>query len=149
VVVIQPGSGGEKKCWHIDNFLAVAKQLTSQGIQVTFLLGPAELDRFSNTTPAVLLRKIEAAGAKCLTNLPLTQVLGLLSCADGFIGNDSGITHLAAALGIRTLAVFGPTNPAVYRPIGPAVSVFSSNAKAFARKPSVRLQQQLMAALLS
>ena len=149
VVVIQPGSGGAKKCWHIDNFLAVAKQLVSEDIQVIFLLGPAELDRFSSTTPAVLLRKIEAAGAKCLTDLPLTQVLGLLSCADGFIGNDSGITHLAAGLGIRTLAVFGPTNPAVYKPIGPAVTVFASNAAGFARKPSARLQQQLMAALLS
>jgi ADP-heptose:LPS heptosyltransferase len=144
VVVIQPGSGGEKKCWHIDNFLAVAKQLLSQGIQVAFLLGPAELDRFSNTT----IKTIKSV-AKCLTNLPLTQVLGFLSCADGFIGNDSGITHLAAGLGIRTLSVFGPTNPAVYRPIGPDVTVFLSNAKAFARKPSARLQQQLMAALLA
>jgi ADP-heptose:LPS heptosyltransferase len=144
VVIIQPGSGGEKKCWHIDNFLAVAKQLTSGGIQVVFLLGPAELDRFSNTT----IKTIKSV-AKCLTDLPLTQVLGLLSCADGFIGNDSGITHLAAGLGIRTLAVFGPTNPAVYRPIGPAVTVFASKTKAFTHKPSARLQQQLMAAILS
>jgi ADP-heptose:LPS heptosyltransferase len=144
VVVIQPGSGGAKKCWHIDNFLAVAKQLTGESIQVVFLLGPAELDRFSSTT----IKAIKSV-AKCLTDLPLTQVLGLLCSADGFIGNDSGITHLAAGLGIRTLAVFGPTNPAVYRPIGPAVTVFASNAAAFARKPSARLQQQLMAALLS
>jgi ADP-heptose:LPS heptosyltransferase len=144
VVVIQPGSGGAKKCWHMDNFLAVAKQLTGESIQVVFLLGPAELDRFSSTT----IKAIKSV-AKCLTDLPLTQVLGLLCSADGFIGNDSGITHLAAGLGIRTLAVFGPTNPAVYRPIGPAVTVFASNAAAFARKPSARLQQQLMAALLS
>ena len=144
VVVIQPGSGGAKKCWHIDNFLAIAKQLVSEDIQVIFLLGPAELDRFSNAA----IKTIKST-AKCLTDLPLTQVLGLLSCADGFIGNDSGITHLAAGLGIRTLAVFGPTNPAVYKPIGPAVTVFASNAAGFARKPSARLQQQLMAALLS
>jgi ADP-heptose:LPS heptosyltransferase len=144
VVIIQPGSGGAKKCWHIDNFLAVAKQLTSEGIQVVFLLGPAELDRFSNAT----IKTIKST-AKCLTNLPLTQILGLLSCADGFIGNDSGITHLAAALGVKTLVVFGPTSPTVYRPIGPAVTVFASNAAVFARKPSARLQQQLMAALLS
>ncbi len=143
VVIIQPGSGGAKKCWHIDNFLAVAKHLLSQGIQVVFLLGPAELDRFGSAT----IKTIKNV-TKCLTDLPLTQVLGLLSCADGFVGNDSGITHLAAALGIRALAVFGPTNPAVYRPIGPAVTVFASNAAAFARKPSAKLQQQLMAALL-
>jgi ADP-heptose:LPS heptosyltransferase len=144
VVVIQPGSGGEKKCWHIDNFLAVAKQFVSEGIQVVFLLGPAELDRFNNAT----IKTIKSI-AKCLTGLPLTQVLGLLSCADGFIGNDSGITHLAAGLGIRTLAVFGPTNPVVYRPIGPNVTVFAKKTAAFARKPSASLQQQLMAALLA
>jgi ADP-heptose:LPS heptosyltransferase len=144
VVVIQPGSGGEKKCWHIDNFLAVAKQLLSQGIQVAFLLGPAELDRFSNTT----IKTIKSV-AKCLTDLPLTQVLGLLSCADGFIGNDSGITHLAAALGIRTLAVFGPTNPAVYRPIGPNVMVFANKTTNFTKKPSPNLQKKLLGALLT
>jgi len=79
----------------------------------------------------------------------LTQVLGLLSCADGFIGNDSGITHLAAGLGVRTLAVFGPTNPTVYKPIGPDVKVFATAAAAFADKPSASLQQELLAALLA
>lgn len=143
VVIIQPGSGSMKKCWHIDNFLAVAKNLTSEGIKVVFLLGPAELDRFSNAT----IKTIKGI-AKCLNSVPLTQVLGLLSCANGFIGNDSGITHLAAGLGIRTLAVFGPTNPVVYGPIGPAVTVFASNSASFARKPSARLQRQLMASLL-
>jgi ADP-heptose:LPS heptosyltransferase len=73
--------------------------------------------------------------------------VGLLSCADGFIGNDSGITHLAAALGVKTLAVFGPTNPNGYKPLGPAVKVFKSKAKNFAKKPSARLQRKLLDAL--
>jgi len=80
--------------------------------------------------------------------LTLTQVIGLLSCTDGFVGNDSGITHLAAVMGVRTLAVFGPTNPAVYKPVGPAVTVFASSKKAFAEKPSKGLQQKLLTALL-
>jgi heptosyltransferase III len=152
IVVIQPGSGGPYKCCHLDNFLVVAEELVSKNIQVIFLLGPAEVEQFSDTTPAVLLRKIEAAGAKCLTDLSLTQVLELLSCADAFLGNDSGITHLAAALGVRTIAVFGPTNPAIYSPIGPAVTVLASSPARqlaggdtdFAKKPSVSLQQELL-----
>jgi ADP-heptose:LPS heptosyltransferase len=80
--------------------------------------------------------------------LSLTQVLGLLSCVDGFIGNDSGITHLAAALGIRTYGVFGPTNPAVYKSVGPAVTVFRSSTASFAKKPSVRLQRKLLDVLM-
>lgn len=142
IVVIQPGGGGLDKCWHLDNFLAVAKELGYQGMEVVFLLGPAELDRLSDET----IKNITGV-AKCLTDLSLNQVLGLLSCADTYIGNDSGITHLAAGLGIRTIAVFGPTDPVVYRPIGPAVTVFTSQTTTFAKEPSVKLQQELLEAL--
>jgi hypothetical protein len=142
LLVIQPGSGGLEKCWHLDNFLAVAKKLVSKGIEVIFLLGPSELERFSDET----IKNITSV-AKCVTDLSLTRVVGLLSCADGFIGNDSGITHLAAALGVKTLAVFGPTNPNGYKPLGPAVKVFKSKAKNFAKKPSARLQRKLLDAL--
>jgi hypothetical protein len=48
LVVIQPGSGGLSKCWYLDNFLAVAKELDSKGIEVIFLLGPAEVERFND-----------------------------------------------------------------------------------------------------
>jgi ADP-heptose:LPS heptosyltransferase len=140
LVVIQPGSGGPDKCWCLDNFLAIAEELIKKGIEVLFLLGPAELDRYSNST----IRNTIGTVAKVLTDLSLAQVLGLLSCVDGFIGNDSGITHLAAALGITTLAVFGPTNPAVYKPVGPSVIVFSSSSETFTRKPSTSLQQKLV-----
>jgi len=143
LVVIQPGSGKPSKCWHLDNFLAVAKELGSEGIDVIFLLGPAELDRFSDAT----IKNISSV-ARCLTNLSLAQVLEILSCANGFIGNDSGITHLAAALGVRTLAVFGPTNSVVYRPIGSAVTVFAKKTAAFATKPSVGLQRELLDVLI-
>jgi ADP-heptose:LPS heptosyltransferase len=140
LVVIQPGSGGPDKCWCMDNFLAIAEKLIAKDLDVLFLLGPAELERFDETT----IRNTIGRVAKVLTDLSLTQVVGLLSCVDGFIGNDSGISHLAAALGITTLTVFGPTNPSVYKPIGPAVIVFSSSSKTFTHKPSTGLQQKLV-----
>jgi len=144
LVVIQPGSGGLAKRCHLDNFLAVAEELVSEGIEVIFLLGPAEQEQFSDAT----ITKIRSV-AKCSTDLSLAGVLGLLSCADVFVGNDSGITHLAAALGVRTLAVFGPTNPDFYRPIGPAVTVFAGGTAAFAREPSESLQQELLEVLMA
>lgn len=143
VVVIQPGSGGRDKCWHLDNFLAVAKELGRRRMEVIFVLGPAESERFGEA----ITEKIASVG-KCVTGLSLTEVLKLLSCAGAFLGNDSGITHLAAALGVRTLAVFGPTDPEVYRPVGPAVTVFSSRTAAFAKEPSAKLQQQVLQALI-
>jgi len=142
VVVIQPGSGGTHKRCHIDNFLAVAKELVAGGIKAIFLLGPVESEQFSDE-----VKKSMAGTAKCLTDLSLTDVVGLLSCADGFVGNDSGITHLAAAMGVKTICVFGPTDPAVYGPIGPAVTVFTSPVESFAKEPSEKLQQKILKVL--
>src|SRR4030043_458287 len=138
-VVIQPGSGGQHKCWHIDNFIAVAEELRSKGIKVVFLFGPAEKERLSNKT----INDIKNT-AKCLTDLSLTQVVYLLSCSGAFLGNDSGITHLAAGMGIRTLVIFGPTNPAIYKPVGPDVTVFTGDETVFANKSSPNLQQEVL-----
>ncbi|MBN1392149.1 MAG: hypothetical protein JW947_05030 [Sedimentisphaerales bacterium] len=144
IVVVQPGSGGPHKCCHLDNFLAVSQELASKDIKVIFLLGPAEQERLSKTA----VEKINDA-AKCLTDLSLTQVLELLSCADAYLGNDSGITHLAAAMGVKTVAVFGPTNPQIYRPIGHSVTVVISDEADFAEKPSPRLQQDVLGLIIS
>jgi hypothetical protein len=143
-VVIHPGSGGAHKCWRLDNFLSVARILAKEGVEVVFLFGPAEAERFSE--PAIA--EIRTAG-KLLTNLSLAEVLGVLGCSRGYIGNDSGITHLAAALGIRTVVVFGPTDPSVYAPIGPAVTILQSDETDFAGAISEELQQQAAAVLLA
>jgi hypothetical protein len=143
-VIIHPGGGSRQKCWHLDNFLAVAEQLITEGLSVVFLLGPAELERFSKTA----IRKIMGA-AKCMSDLSLTEVLGLLSCAEAFVGNDSGITHLAAGLGVRTVALFGPTSATVFRPIGPAVTILERRTKTFSQKPSKRLQQRVLEVLVA
>jgi len=138
LVVIHPGSGSPRKCWHLDNFLAVAEKLIAKGAEVIFLLGPAEMEKFSKTA----IKNIHKT-AKCLTNLSLTDVLRILSCAEVFIGNDSGITHLSAGLGIRTIAVFGLSNCIVYRPVGPNVTVLKSDSAAFFKKPLLHLQKQI------
>ena len=144
LVVIQPGSGARNKCWFMENYLSIVNELRSRNTQVVFLLGPAELERFSNETIQSL-----ANATKCLADLPLTEVLKILTCTDAFIGNDSGITHLAAALGVNTIVVFGPTNPNIYKPIGPKVRVFSQNDEDFANRPSDKLREDIMQVLLA
>ncbi len=139
LVVIQPGSGGQEKCWYIGNFLTVAAGLASKGFEVVFLLGPAERERFSDET----MSRINSV-VPCLADLSLTDVLGLLGCAHGFVGNDSGIAHLAGAMGVKTVVVFGPTNPVVYKPVGPAVTVLAGSSTTFAGKPSTSLQRKLL-----
>ena len=55
----------------------------------------------------------------------LGELARWISGASLFIGNDSGITHLAAALGVETVALFGPTDPAVWCPPGPHVTALA------------------------
>ena len=137
-IVIHPGSGGRSKCWHLDNYIAIADEL-KQDNSVIFLLGPAEIERFD----AAALTRMQNAG-KCLQDLTLPQVLAVLSCADVFIGNDSGITHLSAQLGVNTVALFGPTDPGVYGPLGPEVTILRGPKTTFSRKTSRKLQRQLL-----
>jgi hypothetical protein len=137
-IVIHPGSGGRSKCCHLDNLLAAAEELGNNA-SIVFLLGPAELERYDGATIA----RLRKAG-KCLSGLSLAQVVAVLSCADIFIGNDSGITHLAAQMGVRTVALFGPTDPTVYGPVGPMVEILQGPKTTFSRKPSIKLQVQLV-----
>jgi heptosyltransferase-3 len=127
IAVIHPGSGGVAKCWHIDNFYMLAEQLREKNnIEVVFVLGPAEMERFKQST-------INALGtiAPLLCEPSLSETFQVVSCANCFIGNDSGITHMAASAGVPTIACFGPTNPAQYAPIGPGVFTFKFDASDF------------------
>ena len=139
VVVLHPGSGSPAKCWHVDNFLAVARGLVSHGMQGVFLLGPAEQERLDRNTKARLRRY-----GRVLTGLSLEETLAVLSVAHAFVGHDSGISHLAGGLGTKTIALFGPTDPAVYRPIGPKVAVLHEPTSGFTQQPSADLQRQVL-----
>jgi ADP-heptose:LPS heptosyltransferase len=55
------------------------------------------------------------------SGVPLTDLAALLCRCHAFLGNDSGVSHLAGMMGIPTVAVFGPTDPAVWAPLGPNV----------------------------
>ncbi len=117
IVLIHPGSGSRQKCWHWENFIQTASDLKTNGLQPVFLLGPAEQERFEDTAIQAI-RQFHV-----LENLSLTQVLQVLTQADGFLGNDSGIAHLAAGMSKKTLALFGPSNPVQYAPRGKNVQI--------------------------
>jgi hypothetical protein len=125
-VIIHPGSGSSKKCWHVDNFCMVAEALSSEGVQVVFLLGPREQEYFDHK----VISQLKKVG-KCISELDLMEVVQIISCSDLFLGNDSGITHLSAAMGGRTLAIFGDTDAVLYKPLGPNVRVYSASSDSF------------------
>lgn len=105
-IVIHPFSGSRKKNWPLAKFRELAARLP---YPVEWSAGPEEklpeATRFDD----------------------LAQLAEWISSARLYIGNDSGITHLAAATGVRTIALFGPTNPAIWGPRGENVTILRAN----------------------
>ena len=116
-VVIHPGSGGRRKNWPLERFLAVAEMLEEQGRDVTWCIGPAE---------EALALPANVCVLRCVSLVELGRAL---AGAAFYLGNDSGITHLAAAVGCPTLAVFTTTDPAVWAPRGEHVWVVRTKAE--------------------
>ena len=120
-IIIHPGSGSRKKCWPISNFVKVASSMDAGGKQPEFILGPAEYDLYDILMQS---RRFNANVHKIET---LTELAGLLKIGGGFVGNDSGVSHLAAFIGLPTVAVFGPSDPKLWKPMGRAVKVVRSD----------------------
>jgi heptosyltransferase-3 len=118
VMALHPGSGERQKCWPAERYAALADALAARDVAVLLIAGPAD---------AAAIAAVRAAQrippAAIAANLPLPRLAALLMRCAAFIGNDSGVTHLSGLLGLPTVAIFGPTNPAVWAPLGAQVRV--------------------------
>jgi ADP-heptose:LPS heptosyltransferase len=123
-VVIHPGSGGCEKCWPWEKFLQLADALTDLQA-ITWMLGPVEMERMPLMCDALQAR-CAASNDTLILETDLKEAADYLRRARLFIGNDGGMTHLAAALGIETIAIYGPTDPRVWRPLGNHVHAVST-----------------------
>ena len=119
-MVVHPGSGGPEKCWPISQFEILLADLADHGTRFSVLLGEVEQERWST---ADLERWRNKFGATVVPTLDALR--RQLSEASLFVGNDSGPTHLAAQMGVRTIAIFGPTSPRRWAPQGPDVTVLA------------------------
>jgi heptosyltransferase-3 len=113
-IIIHPGSGSIRKRWPLARFLELADILEKKGLQPQFICGPAEQDLA--TELAKQNRPIHALNE-------LTELADLLESAGGYIGNDSGVSHLASFLGLPGVVIFGPTDPLRWKPAGPRVEI--------------------------
>jgi heptosyltransferase III len=102
-VILHPGSGGAAKVW--PRFTELAEAMPEASI----LIGPCE-------------RRLQT-GNPVLENLSLEAVADALRNCRAFVGNDSGITHIASYWGTPTVALFGPTDPQIWGPVGRRVKV--------------------------
>jgi len=113
-ILLHPGAGSKRKRWPISNFLEVEAVLKVDGLKPEFILGPAEEDLVDALTG--MNRTVHI-----LTDL--TELAALLKSAGGYIGNDSGASHLAAFVGLPATVIFGPADPKRWTPVGRAVEI--------------------------
>jgi ADP-heptose:LPS heptosyltransferase len=117
VLVMHPGSGGKRKRWAAEGFVQLARWWRKEKKQeVLILLGPAEEAEVEQWQQVGVVE----------SRLSLLQAASLLSRSSLYLGNDSGVSHLAGAVGARGVVLFGPTRPQQWRPLGGALSVIQN-----------------------
>jgi heptosyltransferase-1 len=109
--LLNPGAGWGAKQWPAERYGEVARRLAEDGVKSLINFGPGE---------DALMRAVESASKGAATGVfsSLTELIDLTRRARLFIGGDTGPMHLAAALGVPVVAIFGPTNPARNGPFG-------------------------------
>ena len=118
--IISPGAGSVKKRWPLERFMMVAAELKKRGLQPSIILGPAEVDL------EAALQHGPQSQPQVVKTRTFQELIIVLESAVIYIGNDSGVSHLAAFLSVPTLVIFGPSDPDRWRPFGDHVRIVKS-----------------------
>jgi ADP-heptose:LPS heptosyltransferase len=118
-VLVHPGSGSMAKNWPAAQFAETIRKLERPA---RLIVGEAD---------AAAARAVETSlgySLPHLSNVPLDQLSARLAGCHAYLGNDSGVSHLAGLCGAHSVVLFGPTSPSVWRPLGPHVHVMTFDA---------------------
>ncbi len=129
VLGIHPGSmawkGNDAKRWPYENFVALARRHAGAGGAVRFFIGPHE-----EREAARAYDDLRGLPRTEIVREPLAQAARRLGACEVFVGNDAGFSHLAAGLGVKTLALYGMTSEVRGAPIGQAIALRPSSCPA-------------------
>ena len=115
IVALAPGAVGPAKRWTTEGYIALARRLADEGAAVWVLGGPDE--------KAVASQIAAESGARDLTGNDLRDAILALANASVAVSNDSGLLHVAAAVGTPSIGIFGPTSPWHWAPLNPLAAV--------------------------
>jgi heptosyltransferase-3 len=118
VVALHPGSGGSHKLWPVAGWEQVMRWAARQGVPCIVMSGPADHERVAR-----LMRRANLPPWPCAGEMPLLHLAAIAARCQVVVGHDSGVTHLAAAVGSTTLALFGPTDPYMWGPRSPRACI--------------------------
>ena len=123
VIAIHPGSGSPRKNWPVEHWIALGQWIFGRDASARVLLVGGEAD---GPQVAALSEAFAGKLAFIARDLELPKLAAFLERCAVFLGHDSGISHLAAAAGTRCILLFGPTDPAVWAPANPDVTVLQA-----------------------
>jgi heptosyltransferase-1 len=117
--ILNPGAGWGAKCWPPERYAELAQGLRDMGMPSLINFGPGE---------EPIVRAVEAAarGSARAFQYSISELVALMRRARIFVGGDTGPLHLAAALGVPVVGIFGPTDPARNGPYGTQAVVLRS-----------------------
>ena len=136
-IALAPGAVGPSKRWPIGSYAALAQSLAERGCNIWVVGGPDE--------KPLAEQIITAAGnqGRDLTGPDLRNTILALAAADVAVSNDSGLLHVAAAVGTATVGIFGPTSPWHWAPLNPLAATIETRTELECRpchKPTCRVR---------
>jgi len=134
IVAIHPGSGSHEKNWPLENWISLFSRGSRFADLERLLVISGEADEAQTDQ---LEREWKNRGLRFARNLPLPRLAAVLERSI-FIGHDSGISHLAAAIGANCILLFGPTDPDVWAPRNDNVQILRAPN---ARVGDLRIEQ--------
>jgi heptosyltransferase-2 len=117
VVTLSPGAVGAGKAWPVASYAELAKALAGDGASIWVLGGPNE------TAAARTIAAAAGGRVHDLTSNDLRNAVLAHAAADAAVTNDSGLMHVAAAIGTPTVAIFGPTSPWHWKPLNALAAI--------------------------
>jgi heptosyltransferase-3 len=123
VIAIHPGSGSPRKNWPVERWIALGRWIIAHCPAARLLVVGGEADGPQVSALSEALRENVALIAR---DLELPKLAAHLERCAVFLGHDSGISHLAAAVGAHCVLLFGPTDPAIWAPANPRVKVIQA-----------------------
>ncbi len=121
LIAIHPGSGSPKKNWPVERWRELGSRLIDDGAELLVIGGEADGAQLATLNAAWRDAPVHEA-----RDLPLPLLAAVLERCALFIGHDSGISHLAGAVGTRCIVLFGATDPSVWAPANPRVTVIEA-----------------------
>lgn len=141
-LALGPGARWQPKCWPVQCFRALLDQLQAEFDAVILLGDRTEMNACQDIEDSLPLPGINLAG-----NTDLLQAAAILAQSQLFIGNDSGLGHIAAAAGTPTVTVFGPGDPARYHPWHPQARWIQSSTEHIGDIAVDAVSEEVMAVL--